>query len=319
MSSLSQPQIIGIDVSADWLDVYDLISRQSQRFSNTPDGYNHLIQIAQETQAEACFEATGGHEWCLWSALVDAGIPARQLPPAQIKAFAKSQGKRAKTDRIDAQLIAEFAAFRPTCGRRLPEQNQRYIRALTTKRQQLVAIRKQILLQQKAQLACGNGDHFEQIDDDILALLSDKIASLENSIQHAINQDQALVRKDQILRSIPGVGPVTSAMVIAELPELGTIKSEAAAALVGVAPFAHDSGKAMGKRAISGGRMKLRNVIFQAALVARNCNPNLKLFAQRLKAKGKPHKVIITAVARKLISIMNSLCKNDALWKDIAN
>ena len=317
MSSLSQTPIIGIDVSACWLDIYDLSKRRSQRLENNHKGHQQLIKLAQEAQAEVCFEATGGHEWRLWSQLVERDIPARQLPPAQIKAFARSQGKRAKTDQIDAQLIAEFAAFRPACGRTLPAQNQRHIRALVTKRQQLVAIRKQILLQQKAQIVCGNADHFEQIDKDMLDMISGKITSLESTMETLINQDQTLARKDQILRSIPGVGPVTSSMIIAELPEMGHIKAEAAAALVGVAPFAQDSGKSVGKRTISGGRKRLRNVIFQAALVARNCNPSLKAFAHRLKNKGKTHKVIIIAVARKLISIMSSLCKNDTLWADL--
>ena len=259
-------------------------------------------------------EATGGQEWRLWAAFDAAGIKTRQLPPAQIKAFATSRGTRAKTDRIDAELIARFMAFRPDAGRSLPAQKLRLLRALTSKRAQLVETRKRLLAQIKARQKQGLGEPFEEMDTALRLLLDTQVADLESRIECLIAADAALAETAQILRSVPGIGPVASTMLIAEMPELGQISGEQAAALTGLAPIAHDSGALRGKRAIGGGRHLVRHVMFQAALVASHHNPILKPFADRLRAAGKPHKVVITAVARKLVTIVNALCKSRQNW-----
>ena len=258
--------------------------------------------------------STGGQEWRLWASLDAAGIPTRQLPPAQIKAFALSRGTRAKTDRIDAELIARFMAFRPEAGRCLPHGKLRLLRALTSKRGQLVETRKRLLAQVKAHGKLGTADMFADMDRDRKKLLDRQITELERRIEQTVVTDDKLAETAAILRSVPGIGPVASTMLIAEMPELGQITGEQAAALTGLAPIAHDSGTPRGKRAVGGGRRVLRHVMFQAALVATHHNPSLKPFADRLRKAGKPHKVIITAVARKLVTIANALCRSRQKW-----
>ena len=314
MSRIPHPAIIGIDVSRDWLDIHCLSDGHRLRLPNTTEGHVRLTAVASDRRALVCFESTGGQEWRLWAALETAGIPTRQLPPAQIKAFAASRGTRAKTDRIDAELIARFMAFRPEAGRCLPHEKLRLLRAMTSKRGQLVETRKRLLAQIKAHEKLGVADTFRDMNVDLKALLDHQIAELERRIEALIAHDAAIAETAAILRSIPGIGPVASTMLIAEMPELGQVNGEQAAALTGLAPIAHDSGTLRGKRAIGGGRRALRHVMFQAALVAAHHNPNLKTFADRLRKAGKPHKVIIIAVARKLVTMANALCKSRCTW-----
>ena len=314
MEQISQDRIIGIDVSRDWLDTYRLPDGQRLRLPNTGAGHERLVRLARAAGAAVCFEATGGQEWRLWATLEAAGIVTRQLPPAQIKAFAASRGTRAKTDRIDAELIARFLAFRPEAGRALPLEKVRLLRALTSKRAQLVETRKRLLMQIRAQDRLRVAEAFAGMDAALTDLLDRQIATLEARIDHAIASDADLSRTACILRSVPGIGPVASAKLIAELPEIGRFSGEQAAALTGLAPIARDSGTRRGPRAIGGGRRALRHVMYQAALVASRHNPVLKPFAERLRKAGKPHKVIITAVARKLVIIANALCKKQQKW-----
>lgn len=314
MNMVSPERVIGIDVSRDWLDIHCLPDGRCLRIPNSPDGHAQVLSLARRRGALVCFEATGGQEWRLWAVLDAARIVTRQLPPAQIKAFAASRGTRAKTDRIDAELIARFMTFRPGAGRCHPAGKLRALRALTSKRSQLVEMRKRLLAQISAHEKLGTADLFEDIDADLKRVLETRIAGLEDRIKQAIEGDGALADTARILRSIPGIGPVASAMLLAEMPELGAVSGEQAAALTGLAPIAHDSGSLRGKRAIAGGRRALRHVMFQAALVAAHHNPALTAFAQRLRKAGKPHKVIIIAVARKLITIANALCKSRQTW-----
>lgn len=314
MGTLPRARIIGIDVSRDWLDIHCLPEGKRVRLANSFEGHEQVAQLALERGALVCFEATGGQEWRLWAALDSAGIETRQLPPAQIKAFAASRGTRAKTDRIDAELIARFMVFRPDAGRRLPHEKIRLLRALVSKRGQIVETRKRLLAQINAHKKLGSSEVFADMDADLKDLLDRQIGDLEAQIEQVIAADETLTETSEILRSVPGIGPVASTMLIAEMPELGHISGEQAAALTGLAPIAHDSGSLRGKRAIGGGRRQLRHVLFQAALVASHHNPVLKSFANRLRAAGKPHKVVITAVARKLVTIVNALCKSRQIW-----
>ena len=314
MESLSHGRVIGIDVSRDWLDLHCLPDGHRRRVPNTSAGHADVVALARDRDAVVCFESTGGQEWQLWAALEAEGLTARQVPPAQVKAFAQSRGTRAKTDRIDAELIARFFAFRPEAGRSLPAAKLRLLRALTTKRAQLVEMRKRLLAQIRAQQKLGTAGMFEDLDTELKQRIESLIKDLEDRIARAIASDDHLSEKAIVLRSIPGIGPVASTMLIAEMPEIGTITGKEAAALTGLAPVAHDSGTLRGKRAVAGGRRALRHVMFQAALVAAHHNPNLRSFADRLRKAGKPHKVIITAVARKLVTIANALCKNRQKW-----
>ncbi|MCC1495154.1 IS110 family transposase [Cognatishimia sp. F0-27] len=314
MDTVTQTAIIGIDVSRDWLDIHCLPANERLRRPNSEEGHAQVGELASLQDALVCFESTGGQEWKLWAALDAAGVATRQLPPAQIKAFAASRGTRAKTDRIDAELIARFMVFRPEAGRNLPHEKIRLLRALASKRGQLVETRKRLLAQIKAHGKQGSADMFAALDGELISLLDHQIAELEAQIEQVITTDESLATTAGILRSIPGIGPVASTMLIAEMPELGQITGAQAAALTGLAPIAHDSGAMRGKRAIGGGRRQLRHVMFQAALVASHHNPALKTFADRLRAAGKPHKVVITAVARKLTTIANALVKSGQKW-----
>lgn len=314
MDNLSHGRVIGIDVSRDWLDVHCLPDGHRCKVPNAPGGHAAVAGLARDRDAVVCFESTGGQEWQLWALLETEGVTARQVPPAQVKAFAQSRGTRAKTDRIDAELIARFFAFRPEAGRSLPAEKLRLLRALTTKRAQLVEMRKRLLAQIRAQQKLGTAVMFEDVDIELTQRIDSLIQELEDRITRAIASDERLSETAGVLRSIPGIGPVASTMLIAEMPEIGTITGEQAAALTGLAPVAHDSGTLRGKRAIAGGRRALRHVMFQAALVAAHHNPSLKPFADRLRKAGKPHKVVITAVARKLVIIANALCKSRQKW-----
>ena len=314
MNTLPHPEIIGIDVSCNWLDLHCLSDDRRLRLPNTDEGHSELAKIAGDREALVCFEATGGYEWRLWASLEAAGVETRQLPPAQVKAFGKSRGTLAKTDRIDAELIARFMAFRPEAGRRLPSGKLRVLRTLTTKRKQLVEMRKSAQQQTKANLRSGAAGQVEDLSNELLELLERQIAEVEERIKRLLANDSVLAETAAILQSVPGIGPVACAMLIAEMPELGQISGEQAAALAGLAPIARDSGQMRGKRMIGGGRRALRHVLYQAALVASNHNKDLKVFADRLRKEGKPHKVVVTAVARKLVVIANALCKSRQPW-----
>jgi len=204
--------------------------------------------------------------------------------------------------------------FDPILDAASPTEKLRLLRALTSKRAQIVEMSKRLLAQIRAHQKLGTTEMFDSIDTELRARLDGLIKELEDRIVAAISSDGLLAETAGVLRSIPGIGPVASTMLIAEMPELGTITGEQAAALVGLAPVAHDSGTLRGKRTIAGGRRALRHVMFQAALVAAHHNPPMKVFADRLRKAGKPHKVIITAVARKLVNLANALCKNRQKW-----
>ena len=314
MNILSHPEIIGLDVSRDWLDLHCLSDGHQLQLPNTGEGHSELAKFAGDREALVCFEATGGHEWRLWASLEAAGIEARQLAPAQVKAFGRSRGTLAKTDRIDAELIARFMAFRPEAGRRLPSGKLRDLRAPATKRKQLVEMRKSARQQIKANLRNGTAEPVEDLTDELLELLERQIAEVEERIRSLLANDAVLAEPAAVLRSVPGIGLVACAMPVAEMPELGQISGEQAAALAGLAPVARDSGQMRGKRTIGGGRLALRCVLYQAALVASTHNKDLKVFADRLRKEGKPHKVVVTAVARKLVVIANALCKSRESW-----
>ena len=304
-------------MSRDWPDGFGFPGEQRFRLANSAEGHAKLIAAIREMPGavKVGFEATGGQEWVLWTTLVAAGIDATQLPPAQIKAFALSRGTRAKTDRIDAELIARFMLFLPEAGRRLPSENLRILRALTTRRAQIVDMRKRLLAQIAARKKQDIPADVEAMDEDLKAMLDTQVSNLERRIERAIAQEEISAAKARLLRSIPGIGPVSAAMLVAEMPELGRMTAGEAAAMIGLAPVPHDSGTMRGRRAIAGGRRALRHVLFQAALAAACHNPVLKPVAQRLKERGKPHKLVIVAIARRLVTIANAILKTGAPWQ----
>lgn len=212
-------------------------------------------------------------------------------------------------------MIARFMAFRPEAGRELPDEKLRVIRTLTTRRGQLVDMRKRLKAQISARRKQRVSADVETMDDDLQEVLDTQIHDIERRIENAIAQVETLATKANLLRSIPGIGPVSAAMLIAELPELGRMTSGEAAAMTGLAPVPHDSGAMRGRRTIAGGRRSLRHVLFQAALAAACHNPVLKPVAKRLKERGKPHKLVIIAIARRLVTIANSIIKAGIPWQ----
>ncbi len=313
---IAETTVVGIDVSRDWLDGFCFPGERKFRLANSAEGHQQLIAAIREMPGvvKIGFEATGGQEWVLWATLTTAGIEATQLPPAQIKAFALSRGTRAKTDRIDAELITRFKLFRPEAGRRLPSENLRILRTLTTKRAQLVDMRKRLLAQIAARRRQGVPAGVESMDEDLKVMLDTQVGDIERRIESTIAQEESSAAKAKLLQSIPGSGPVSAAMLIAEMPELGRMTAGEAAAMTGLAPVPHDSGTMRGTRAIAGGRRALRHVLFQAALAAACHNPVLKPVAKRLKERGKPHKLIIVAIARRLITIANAILQTGRPW-----
>lgn len=205
--------------------------------------------------------------------------------------------------------------FRPDAGRQLPAEKLRILRALTTKRAQIVEMRKRLSGQIRAREKQGVSVDIDDMDAELKAMFDAQIAELECRIETAIAQEETSALKAELLRSIPGIGPVAAAMLIAEMPELGRMTSGEAAAMTGLAPVPHDSGTPRGRRAIAGGRRSLRRVLFQAALAAAYHNPILKPVAVRLKKQGKPHKVVIVAIARRLVAIANAILKSTTPWR----
>lgn len=303
---------VGIDIGKFEFCAFNNKTGEEFSLPNTPDGHREFVaRLGCPEGLRLALEPTGGCEWALWEALEGAGFDVRQVSAAHVRAFARSLGNLAKTDPLDARMIARFQSFRPEAGRRLPAQTLRNLNVLTTKRRQLVALKKRLSCQTKQRQSQLTHD----MDRDLMALLRAQIVQLEARIETLLQSDDDVQNRVRILRSIPGIGPVVSAALVGQMPELGSLGEKQAAALVGLAPINRDSGKYTGHRSIKGGRTWLRELLYQAALVASIHNPPLKAFAKRLRDKGKPHKLVITAVARKLIIIANALLAKNTLWK----
>jgi transposase len=313
MMILSQPRpLVGIDVGK--FTCFAAVHGGSKLFAFVPDAtgiaafLNYLRALPGAPRIG--FEATGGYETGLWEALDRAGFETRQLAPARVRAYRRMRGRQAKTDAEDAVTIAAYLADQPEAGRALPSESVREIKVLSAKRRQLIAMRKALACQMQQ----ARDPLILDFDQAHLALINSQIASLETRLEARIVAHADLARKARLLRSIPGLGPVACTTLLAEMPELGALDPKAPAALAGLAPFARDSGKTSGKRFIQGGRGPVRNILYMAALTASRYNPDLKIFATRLKAAGKPNKQILTAVARKLIELANTVLKRESQW-----
>ncbi len=256
-------------------------------------------------------EATGGLELPLVAALQVAGIPVAAINPRQARDFAKAIGRLAKTDRIDAQILAHFAeAIRPT-PRPLATPEVQALDALLSRRQQLIEMR---VLEANRLAACSDPVVRGGLERH-LAWLESEIAEADRCLDAAVRESPAWRAKDELLRTIPGLGPVSRLTLLAALPELGSISGSKLTSLVGLAPFADDSGTHRGGRRIRGGRAAVRRVLYLAALTASRCNPALRVFRERLAGKGKKAKVILTAVARKLLVIANAVIRSGQPWQ----
>ena len=309
-----QPCFIGIDVSKHTLDVHTRPSGRRLRVNNDADGIATLVEhVAQGAPTLVVLEATGGLEHPLAAALAAAGLPVAVINPRQARDFAKATNQLAKTDAIDAAVLAHFAeAIRPEV-RPLPDAKTHELAELLGRRRQLLGMRTA----EGNRLGTAATAHVRQSIEVHVRWLSEQLEGLDADLGKAIQNSPVWRVNDNLLQSIPGVGRVVSRALLAELPELGRLSREEIAALAGVAPMNRDSGKFVGKRAVCGGRTRVRSALYMAALSAKRWNPALREFAALLKEKGKAAKVILVAVARKLLVIANAILRDQTPWQNV--
>jgi transposase len=258
-------------------------------------------------------EATGGYEQRLAAELFDAGHSVAIVNPRQVRDFARALGVLAKNDRVDARVLASYAQHVPLREFEKPSEKQRELASLVTRRRQLQALR----ISETNRLEMATAKLAQKSIRHVLDLLRKELKKLDAEIARLIAADDDWRNKSDLLQSVPGVGPATSASLVAELPELGRVNRQEIASLVGLAPFDRDSGRCHGQRAIWGGRHSVRSSLYMAALTARRCNPVIRAFAERLARAGKRSKVILTACMRKLLVILNTMVRNQTAWHSI--
>ncbi len=299
---------LGVDVSKDWLDAHRLADRADRRFANSKSGWRALIKWSEG--APIAFEPSGPYHRGLEQALAAAGRPAVKINPLQARRFAQAIGTRAKTDKVDARMLARMAAtldLPPTAAlsdtiRQLKElviARQALVKDRTAAKNRTKQITRPLLIDQaKARLL--------QIETQMKAI--------EAEIDTIIKGDPELAARRDILASIPGISSITATLLLVEAPELGSLEAKQAACLAGLAPFTRQSGKWKGKAMIAGGRALLRQALYMPALVAARHNHDLKAVYQRLRNAGKPPKLALTALMRKLVILANALLRDQRLW-----
>jgi len=318
MTQLSSPVVsplfVGIDVAKDKLDLARSDSGELLTFTNDDRGIRAIVELLQAARPTCIVvESTGGLERPLLEALLDADLPVALVNPGRVRHFAIGIGVLAKTDPIDASVLMKFAQLAEPRLAQKRTQNQAELDELITCRRQLTAART---AQANARLTTRSTDAQKSIDA-ILKALDKQIELLDQKIRKLIDSDDDFKHLDRLLRSVPGVGPVLSATLVAELRELGTTDRRQIGALVGVAPFNCDSGKFAGQRSIHGGRTSVRCVLYMATLAAIRFNPVLRPFADRLRKTGKRAKVIIVACMRKLLILLNAMIRDNLTWSEL--
>lgn len=287
---MSEPVWSGIDVAKAWLDVASTSGEAVQRFANDPQGITAVVAaLSAEAPQLIVLEPTGGHETALAAALAAAGLAVAVVNPRQVRDFARATGQLAKNDRLDAQVLAQFAARIQPPVRPLPEVTS----------QELAARLRPTL-------------------DAHVTWLSQQIAELDRQLDQTLRDSPLWREKEDLLRSIPGIGPVVARTLLAALPELGTLTPEQAAALAGVAPLAHDSGQRRGPRRIAGGRAPVRAALYMAVVSAIRCNAPIKSCYTRLTDAGKPVKVAFVTCMRKLLTFANAILRDGVAWSPAA-
>lgn len=309
MSAVSKV-VVGIDVSKARLDCHALPSGQSFATDNLEAGIEALGQWLKQLQAElVVMEATGGYETKAASAMAALGFRVAVVNPRQVRHYAKALNRLAKTDRIDAKILAEFGVGVDPQIRALPDEETRELSELVARRTQLVNMRTQ----EKNRLAGATGRLREGIKAHV-KWLDEQIHGLDIDLTAKLRGSQAWCEKRDLLLSVPGIGPLNTAMLVARLPELGKLDRKTIAALVGVAPLNDDSGKRQGRRHIWGGRAAVRSLLYMATLTAKRHNPVIRVFYERLRRNGKEFKVAMVACMRKLLGILNAMIKHNTKW-----
>jgi transposase len=303
--------VFGIDVAKNTLDVADNTGERRFQTTNDQKGYQQLIsRLTEPAKTFVVLEATGGYERQIVVALADAGFVVAVVNPRQVRDFAKALGILAKTDAIDARVIARFGdQVRPRAIPKLHEK-QAELDELVTRRRQLITLQTA----EKNRTATAMSKVVKKSLQKNLKRIAQDIKAINEEIARLVQSDDDWKDKAELLMSVPGVGDVTANTLIAEVPELGQLNRQKISALVGVAPFNRDSGQFRGRRSIFGGRRAVRSALYMAALTARRSNPVIREFAQRLEAQGKRPKVILVACMRKLLVILNTMVKTNTHW-----
>lgn len=303
---------IGIDISKDYLDIADSTTQKTWRASNDETGIADLTKrLSTPAPTLIVLEATGGLEIPLASALAAERLPVTVVNPRQVRDFAKSMGQLAKTDTLDAKVLARFAAAVRPKVRPIKDQETRELTALVTRRRQLV----EMLGTEKTRIKQVSEPIRQNIQTHI-AWLRDRIREMDQDLSKTLKNSSVWRENDQIIQSVPGAGPVLSTNLLANVPELGTLNRRQIAALVGLAPLNRDSGKFRGRRCIWGGRASVRAVLYMVAVTAMQHNSVIRTFYQHLIKEGKSFKVAITACMRKLLTIINTMVKNRTQWNE---
>lgn len=309
-------EFVGIDVSKDWLDVHLLNSQACERLENSPEGQQRLIdRLAREPVERVVLEATGGYERLIVTALMAAGLPVVVVNPRQVRDFAKALGQLAKTDRIDAEVLARFAAVVRPALRPLPDESEQKLRETLARRSQLIGMRT--MERNRLQQA-----HSSQVRRDVQAVvnfLDKRLRAIDKELDELIKASPVWQEKVDLLKTVPGVGEQTARMLIADLTELGSCSRQQIAALVGVAPLNRDSGAFRGQRRTWGGRKAVRQALYMATLVASRCNPRIRTYYERLRQAGKKAKVALVACMRKLLTTLNAMLRERKTWQNLAS
>jgi transposase len=304
-------QWIGIDVAKAWLDVARSGEERVDRVPNDAAGIATLVtDLTARRPQLIVLEATGGHEMALTAALVVAGLAVAVVNPRQVRDFARATGQLAKSDALDARVLAVFAARVQPTPRPLPDETAQEIAALLARRRQLVEIRV-AEQNRRPTLAARLRPALEAH----VIWLSRQMAEMDRELDQTVRTSPIWRAKEDLLRSIPGIGPVVARTLLGELPELGTLDRWEAAALAGVAPLNQDSGQRQGKRRVWGGRAPVRAALYMAVISATRCNPALRAFYARLRETGKPPKVALVACMRKLLTIANAILRDGVPWR----
>jgi transposase len=303
--------VVGIDVAKATLDVAVLPSEPPWTAANTDAGVRRLVrQLQARHPTLVVLEATGGYERLVVAALAAAGLPVVIANPRQVRAFARAIGQLAKTDRLDATVLARFGAQVRPAPRPLPDRTTQALDALLTRRRQLITMRTAETNRLELAPLAVQADLRRH-----LQWLARRLQALDATIAAHIAASPLWRAKDALLQSMPGVGPGLSRTLLADLPELGALSRRQIAALVGVAPMARDSGTARGVRRVTGGRAPVRTALYMAAVTAAQHNPPVRAFYQRLRAAGKPTMVALMACMRKLLTILNAMVRHGTPWQ----
>lgn len=312
---MSKQTYVGIDVSKDKLDVAVGSEGELWQVSNDESGHAELLgRLGEVKPALVVLEASGGYEAVVAGVLWNGGLSAAIVNPRQVRDFAKGMGKLAKTDAIDARVLALFGETVPIEVRAPLDAQARDLQAMVLRRRQLIEM---LTMEKNRRALIASGRARKSLDKHI-AWLEEAIRRAGSDIDQAVRQSPMWRETEDLLRSVKGIGPVTARTLLAELPELGKLNRKKIAALVGVAPFNRDSGVFKGKRMIQGGRSHVRTVLYMAALTAARCNPVIRPLYERLIARGKQKKVVLVACIRKLLTILTAIMRDQARFRPAA-